>query len=239
LAITSSPKNFLLFLLTGTVCGIFLDGAAQWLAKLWVYPYWNTVFYACCFVIGFGAYWLLLAETYFLAHCAFRKLSSAKAKARHRQDPQVKTKLLCGATGLALAALGLALAIQQYTAAGGYVFAVTAPSAVHAPFYCFLLITAGTFLILEYVSNTPARSLLGAVRLHDWAPLCAILTAGWITGFFMETANAAQHFWLYTNWPLPQMTFCHVPVIVLILWPIQYVVFLSAFRAFTGTAVWE
>ncbi len=78
-----------------------------------------------------------------------------------------------------------------------------------------------------------------SIRGRDWVPLCAIVTAGWTTGFFMETANAAHHFWVYTNWPLPHMTVCRVPLIVLMLWPIQYVVFLSIFGAFTGTGAWE
>src|SRR5579885_1905092 len=42
-AITSSRRNFFLFLWTGTASGIFLDRTAQWLTKLWVYPYWTRL----------------------------------------------------------------------------------------------------------------------------------------------------------------------------------------------------
>lgn len=41
-----------------------MEGVAQWLGKLWFYPYFNTYKYAVFFILGFGFYWLMIAESY-------------------------------------------------------------------------------------------------------------------------------------------------------------------------------
>lgn len=41
------------------------------------------------------------------------------------------------------------------------------------------------------------------------------------------------------NWPLENVSVCGVPVLVLLLWPAQYVVFLSFWSLFTGAEVWR
>ena len=230
-AIVASPAAFLRFLATGAACGLLLDGSAQWIGKLWIYPYWNPAVYGGTFVIGFCAYWLLLAETYFLAKALLRRLrpvSSAFSPKHHRATaPMISGSMLAGT--------GLLLAAADYRAAGGYRFAITRPTPVHVHFACFLLLFTGAWLLLEALQRRQGKpSLLDAMGRRDWVPPAALLSAGWIFGFLMETTNAGQHFWIYTNWPLPKASLCGVPAVVLLAWPLQYVVFLSTFNVFAG-----
>lgn len=61
---THSARAWLSLLSIGAISGLLLDGIAQWLGKLWIYPYWNEAVYVGTFVIGFCAYWLATAESY-------------------------------------------------------------------------------------------------------------------------------------------------------------------------------
>lgn len=233
--VTASGTAVSVFVATGIGSGLFLDGTAQWLGKLWIYPYWTPGLYGACFVVGFCAYWLLLAETYFLARSMLRPLFPCRAVCA-----ATRPKRFAGLLGFGLGTSGLVLAIRDYAGAGGYQFRLTAPAPAHSSFPSFLALLAGAWLILEFITGRRRRlSLLQTVRQRNFLPLCAILTAGWIFGFLMETANAADHFWRYTNWPLPQAGICGVPVMVLLLWPAQYVIFLSLFCVLGGSPVWE
>lgn len=225
--ITSSRRNFLRFVLTGTVSGLFLDGSAQWLGKLWIYPYWNPAVYWSSFIPGFCAYWLLLAETYLLAKCLLgRCFHGTEHRRPARQYP------VAGIMGCGIAVLGLVLALWNYRKAGGYRFELNVLSRAHAPFYTFFMMLAGVWLAIEFLCSTRSRAwLLESFRARDWLPPCSILAAGWLFGFLMETANAAQHFWQYTNWPLERISLCGIPMVVLLAWPLQYVVFLAIYRA--------
>ncbi len=227
--ITRDRRGLLSFLALGAACGFYLDGAAQWLGRLWIYPYWTLPIYAFCFIPGFCAYWLLLAESYFLALRLIR---------RALPPPDSRPRLYApaaGAAGTLLAAAGLLLAFH-----GASPFNLATPSRIHPPFAAFPLVSAGLWLVLEYAAARQRKpSLLAACRHRDWAPLLAVLAAGWLLGLFMETANAALHFWRYTNWPLQNLTLAGVPVVVLLLWPMQYIVFLGLYTVLHRGSVWD
>ncbi len=187
--------------------------------------------YGATFVLGFSAYWLLLAESYFLAKAVLRRI------VRVSSTPQTPALSWAppGIAGVLLSLAGLVLAGRDYGHAGGYRFAVSKPIGVHVNFACFLFLFLGVWLILEAVyALRSKRSLLSALRNRYWTPAVSVLASGWIFGFFMETTNAGQHFWVYTNWPLEKFAICGVPAVVLLAWPVQYVVFLSVFGAIGG-----
>ena len=236
--ITGSRRAFFEFVAVGAVSGLLLDGAAQWIGKLWIYPYWTQSLYAVTFVLGFCAYWLLMAETYLLGCLLLRRA----VRPRPRRPPAwASLAFTAGAVaGAALAAWGLALAVAGYRAAGGFRFDIATPSRAAVPFLCFPLIFTGVWLLLEFVQHRRGRvSLAGALFRGDWVPLAAMLAAAWVFGFFMETVNAAHHFWRYTNWPFGRVRVAGVPAVVLLLWPLQYVVFLAVYEAISRKSLFE
>lgn len=234
-AITADNRSFLSFIAAGTACGLVLDGSAQWLGKLWIYPYWSPYVYWSCFIVGFCAYWLLIAETYLMAKCALRPLFE-----RHRMKPPDAGwayAYLCAAAGAGCICWGIAAAMRRY--AGSYSFALTTPTAVHGEFRPFLTVIAGVLLLSEFALLKLRKTPLLRALVRGGLPLCAVLAGGWITGLLMETANAAHHFWIYTNWPLQNVTLDRVPVVVLALWPLQYVTFLAVFGIFAPREIWR
>jgi hypothetical protein len=232
-AITAGKREFLEFVATATASGLLLDGVAQWIGKLWIYPYWTRGLYISTFVLGFCAYWLLLAETYLVA----RALLARVAGSLGRQAPLWTAAALRtgGIGGGVLAISGLALAAQGYRTAGGYRFEISHPYRAAVPFASFPLIFLGVWLILEYLQHRRGQeSLLGRTFRGEWLPLASMAAAAWGFGLFMETVNTAGHFWRYTNWPMSRDEIFGVPVLVLLLWPLQYVVFLSVYEVISG-----
>jgi hypothetical protein len=225
---TGSGSAWFSLLSVGALSGLLLDGIAQWLGKLWIYPYWNEVIYASTFVIGFCAYWLAAAESYLAVKAILcRCLHTAAPAAAPRSYPMALFRMI-GVTGLALTVTGIVLLLDDYRRSGGYVFEIRRALPVKAHFGYCLMAFAGVWLMLEWVQSAlGGLSLLKTLLDGNCRPLFALLIASAAFGVFWETVNAAHHFWIYTNWPLPQWQFMNIPVMVLVLWPLQYLVFLS------------
>jgi hypothetical protein len=69
-------------------------------------------------------------------------------------------------------------------------------------------------------------SLLATILNGHWRPSLGLLIASVLFPFLWETANA-HHLWIWTNWPLPQWQFLQISGLVLLAWPLQYVMSLS------------
>jgi hypothetical protein len=110
--------------------------------------------------------------------------------------------------------------------------------------HCYISVTfwrrfIGVWLTLEWVQFALGRlSLLKTVLNRRFLPLCALAIASAVTSVFWETVNSAHHFWSYTNWPLPKWQLMHIPLTVLLTWPLQYGVFLSL-GFLVGRDIWR
>lgn len=224
---THSGRAWLSFLCIGAVSGLLLDGIAQWLGKLWIYPYWNQVVYAITFVIGFCAYWLATAESYLAVRAILgRGRRVPPAIAVQSYQPVLFRAL--GIAGAVLVLSGVALLLRDYRSIGGYVFDTQNALHLKNHFGYFLIAFLGVWLLLEWIQFARGRlSLLRSILNGNRIPLYALLLASTVFALFWETVNAANHFWVYTNWPLPHWQIMSIPVTVLLTWPLQYVVFLS------------
>ncbi|NUR28623.1 MAG: hypothetical protein HOV83_22755, partial [Catenulispora sp.] len=65
--IVDDPVALLWLLLGGAVAGLVLELTAQWLGRLWFYPYWTPWFYGLIVLPGFAFYWLSIVESYLAA----------------------------------------------------------------------------------------------------------------------------------------------------------------------------
>lgn len=224
---TRTGKAWVSLLIVGAISGLLLDGIAQWLGKLWIYPYWNEALYASTFVVGFCAYWLATAESYLAVKAIFMRHRAAPARMQYRPG-EVRLFAIFGTAGAILAISGVVLLVRAYQRAGGYIFDTRKPAVVENHFVYFLITFAGVWLVLEWIQFVKGYATLLKSILHGrWIPLSSLLVASCVFALFWETVNAAHHFWIYTNWPLPQWHIMTIPVTVLLTWPLQYVVFLS------------
>jgi len=224
---TASGKAWLSFLGVGALSGLLLDGIAQWLGKLWIYPYWNEAVYAATFVVGFCAYWLATAESYLAVRAILGRNHHPPVPSATRPYEAVLFRAL-GILGAVLTLSGVILLVYDYQRSGGYVFDTRTVLPVKNHFSYFFITFAGVWLVLEWVQFARGRlSLLRTILNGDRLPLYALLLASAVFALFWETVNAAHHFWIYTNWPFPHLQIMDIPVAVLLTWPLQYVVFLS------------
>jgi hypothetical protein len=228
-AATTSGRGWLRFLTIGALGGLMVDGIAQWLGKLWIYPFWNAAVYGSTFVVGFCAYWLAVVESYAAVKAVLKCVFGAPANQRDKISDSVSALFRTfGLAGAALIVAGVLLLLRDYSAQGGYVFEIRRAAPVRLHFEWFLLAFLGCWLVLEWAQHRAGRlSLIQTLLDRNLLPLCSLLIASALFSIFMETVNASHHFWTYTNWPRPDWQLWGVPVTVLLTWPLQYVVFLS------------
>ncbi len=100
-------------IVVGAVSGLLLDGIAQWLGKLWIYPYWNEAVYGATFVIGFCAYWLAVAETYLAVKTVLRRLHPARPPMPARRDSDAILFRALAVVGAALVIGGVILLLKD------------------------------------------------------------------------------------------------------------------------------
>jgi hypothetical protein len=225
---TGSGRAWLSLLTVGALGGLLLDGIAQWLGKLWIYPYWNEAVYGSTFIVGFCAYWLATAESYLAVKAILKRCRRAAPPAITARLYEPALFRALGLTGLVLIAAGVALLLREYRTMGGYVFEIRTPLPVEPHISYFVMAFVGIWFALEWIQFARGNWTLLRAVLHGYRlPLYALIAASAVCSIFWETVNASHHFWIYTNWPFPQWQLMSIPVTVLLTWPLQYVVFLS------------
>lgn len=223
---TGSAKAWSSFLCVGAIAGLLLDGAGQWLGKLWIYPYWNEAVYGATFVVGYCFYWLAIAESYLVVLAILRRRRLLPPITPKSYEPALFRMI--GGVGIVVTIAAVMLILMDYSKAGGYVFEIRRRFPVKIHFGYFLAAFIGVWMILEWIQVRLGKLSLIRTLLHGrFAPLVAILIASLVCSLFWETVNASHHFWKYTNWPIADWQLLHVPIVIFLTWPVQYVVFLS------------
>lgn len=234
--IRKNKKNLISFFTVSIIGGIILEGVAQWLGKLWFYPYFNTYNYAVFFILGFGFYWLMIAESYLATKAILDYFRKGKQFIKNYSHFETSFYKFLGLIGAILVPISVFLMFNDYSVAGGgYIFDIGKEVSHKINFVFVIMIFLGTWFILESVEYFRKKtSLLKDIFQHYFNPLIAILIASFVLAIIMETENILQGFWVYSNWPLANIKFLSLPITMLfIAWPLQYIFFLSLFRAFT------
>jgi hypothetical protein len=223
---TSDPARFGRIIVAAAAAGLVMEVVAQWLGRLWRYPYWTVWFYALVVLPGFAFYWLSIAESYLAAKAVLDVITRPR-----RVD--AGARLPSGALGVAgvLGILALAAAawlyLRWYAAVGGYALAVARPTTHAPPFGYALLAFLGVWVTVEWLLHRRRRpSLVEAIARGYWVPIAAIAAASAVLSVVMETQNALYRHWAYQNFPWAGSEIAGVPVSVFATWPLQYVVFL-------------
>lgn len=211
--VTRSARVFWRFVLTAAVAGLAMEALGQWLAKLWIYPYWTDWFYWIVVVPGFAFYWTAIAESYL----AVKAILDSPA----RLGPASPSKVT-GIAGAIILVTAAALYTAWYASHGGYFFANIKPVPDAPPFGYVLLAFVGLLLTAEWARP----SLLVCLRNRYWAPPAAVLVSSVVLAVLLETQNAVHQFWAYTHFPAPELTLAGVQLSMLATWPLQYLTFL-------------
>lgn len=236
--IIKSRQNLMTFIVITAIGGIILDGVGKFLGKLWIYPYWDYKFYSVFVFPAYAVYWLAIVESYL----AVKAITDFLIRGRHIIYKSFKFEKifyrLLGIAGFILLIASAIIIFQDYSSQTAAFFieneiADTSKSYV-VSLNIVLLIFLGCWFILEAIEYARKRSSLVKDLIHSYfTPLIAIIVGAFVTAFIMEQHNLPISFWQYTHYPFSEIKFMNLPVTVLLTWPLQYVMFLSLFRAFT------
>lgn len=222
--------------------GLIMEFFAQWLGRLWIYPYWTPWFYWLVLIPGYVFYWTLITESYLAVKAVLDATTRPHGRSDQRHSGPLSPHLL-GALGVVLVVAVTELYARWYMERGGYVFALTAAARDAPPFTYVLLASAGMWLVAEWGlrrRNTPL--LIGSALQGYWTPAAAVLGSSLLLSLAMETQNAANQYWTYTHFPGSDITLFGTALSVFAIWPLQYIVFLSIpslFAPALATLFWQ
>ncbi|MEV0458720.1 hypothetical protein [Catellatospora methionotrophica] len=211
------PLMLLRLLACGTAAGLILEIVAQWLGRLWYYPWWTSWFYALVLIPGFALYWLFIVESYLAAKAALDAVARRRA---------VRRPVRLWPVGAAAVVVFAALTTRWY-AERGFTFDVTGPTPQAPPFGYAVLAFAGCALL--------SGALAAAVASRHWVPFAAILLASAVVAVLFEVPNAVHRQWAYDHFPGPVLP-GGLPLTMFLSWPMQYVVFLAVPAALMPSA---
>ncbi len=245
-AIFKNAHTLIAYLALSMVGAIMLEGVSQWLGKLWFYPVLNNATYPVVFVFSFAFYWLMVIESYLAVKALLDLLMKGKRMVRTYFGFERPLYTSLGALGIILIPIAAALMTNDYAVQrGGYVFELTKAVDYKVNFAYIFLMFFGTWFLFEAIEYfRKETSLLRDIFHHYFTPLAAVIVASLGTAVLMETQNffAGTGAWVYTNWPLQEVTFLGLPVVMFLFWPIHYIFFLSLWRAFSdkeSDEVWK
>jgi hypothetical protein len=236
-----SRATLLRFLAISVIGGIMLDGVAQWPGKLWAYPpLVHPLMYVLFFIPAWALYWLLIAESYLAVKAVLDWLRKGARSVGRAFRAEMELHGFAGVVGVLLSIMGVSILLNDY--GGAYEFTL---QEVRHPvsFGAVMLVFLGTWLVFEFFEYHEKKASLIHDVLHGYyTPLGAIVIAAFLLGVVWETQNLPVQYWVYTNWPLAEITFFGLPIAVFLTWPLQYVTFLSLFRVCTvreSSEVWR
>ncbi len=245
-AIFKNAHTVIAYLVLSMVGAVMLDGVSQWLGKLWFYPTLTNATYPFVFVLGFAFYWLMVIESYLGVKALLDLALKGKRMVRTYFGFERPLYTSLGAFGILLIPIAAALMTNDYAVQrGGYVFELTHAVDYKVNFAYILFMFFGTWFLFEAIEYfRKETSLLRDIFHHYFTPLIAVVIASLGTALLMETQNffAGAGAWVYTNWPLQEITFLGLPVVMFLFWPIHYIFFLSLWRAFSdkeSDEVWK
>ncbi|MDD4990118.1 MAG: hypothetical protein PHW31_02300 [Candidatus Pacebacteria bacterium] len=232
--IIHNKKTLFRFILVSAIGGLGLDGIAQWLGKLWFYPYYSLFIYSISFVGGFALYWLVIAESYLAVKLIINFLRKGKKTVTKYFKFEAVFFKAIGIIGAFLIPLAVFLILREYTIQGGYIFSIS-PIIYKANFWYIMLSFFGIWFLLEFAEYAQRKtSLLKNIFHRNFIPLLSIVIASFALSITMEAQNIIHGYWVYLNWPIENIKLLGLPLFMILAWPFHYIAFLSLFRAATG-----
>ncbi|MBI2608129.1 MAG: hypothetical protein HYW47_00835 [Deltaproteobacteria bacterium] len=231
--ISQSFKNILIFFFISTISGIILECGAQWLGKVWFYPYADIYTYSILFIPGFAIYWLIVLESYAALKGVLNYFRNDKKNIykEHAFEPFLQKTL--GFLGIILIPISIFLILKDYAAYGGYFFSLNQKADYPVKTFLLMMFFLGFLFLFEFILYLKKTDSFLKEMLHcDFVSLLAILLAAAIMGIFMETHNTMYYYWEYSHWPLQHIKLFNVPIIILLAWPFHYFIILYLFRIF-------
>ena len=211
-------KLFLIIAISLLFC-VLLDGFGVFITQLWHYPFWSLKVYLSIAPFAYVAYSILLYILYeFVRDLVMRhkKVTTGSNVSRKIYVLLMKSELVLGIAGYIL---NILLITRMY-------------SSLSFRFYILITFFVSTFCIFEYIGfRQNKQTLTHDILSGNWWPIIFIFIANAVAVIVIEFANTPFQVWTFANWPFDHIRFLNLPIVALLLWPIQFPVFLSMLRA--------
>ena len=231
-SIFKNKKTFFQFLSITTIGGLGLEAVAQWIGKLWFYPYFSLAIYASVFVGGFALYWLTIIESYFAVKSILDTFRKGKKSIKKYYNFEKIILPILGIIGAILIPVFTLLLLNDYSQQGGYRFNIASTISHKINFSYIILIFLGMWFLAESSEYSQRKtSLLKDIFHHYYVPFFAVLIASFVLAIAWKMQNTTHNFWIYLNWPLENLKILGLPMTMFLAWPLHYIAFISLFRA--------
>jgi len=245
--IIKNKKNFLSFLLAAVMGAIVVELVANFLGKLWIYPYWSFFKYLIIFIPCVFIYWLLIVESYLATKAVVDLLHKGKKILKKGFKWERTFFKILGILGIILFIAAGVWIFQGYTSQEALFINsedlnTKTPNYV-VPFGSIILLFFGFWFIFEFIEYKKREtSLIKDIIHHYPTPLISIIVGSFVFALIMESYNLLYKLWVYVNWPLENITLIGLPIMMFVAWPLHYIAFLSFFRVINreeSSEVWK
>jgi hypothetical protein len=235
-SIYKNKKTLIKFLAVGFFGGILVDGVFQWLAKAWVYPFWNTLLYSLIFALGFAVYFLTLMESYLAFKVLFDKiLKGKKFVTKPSRFDKIILKLLLF-LGIPFILLGIYLLLSNYKDIG-YVFSLNekVPLNELVNFMGVFFTFVGASFVIEYLLHRNKKVTFLQTLTHSYfSPILAVITGSFLLLVLMESQNGITLLWEYDNVIFGDIKVFFIPILGVIAWPFHYIPIIDLYALIFG-----
>lgn len=231
----SAGRQRKLFII-GVVALLFctlLEGFWVFVGRLWYYPFWPLRIYLVLAPFAFAAYTLLLYMLYEFSRdliMRYKKITLSCPVNKKLYETIMYGELVAGIIGYFLS---IKYALKFLANPLLSPFAINQKGVVpFSAFYAGLIVFISTFFIFEYIcSRQNKRTLTHDILSGNFWPILFIIIANTIAVISIEFLNGPFQVWIFTNWPYDNIRLFNMPIAALLVWPLQFPVFLSMLRA--------
>lgn len=214
---TRKRKLFIIAVVSLLFC-VLLELFGVFINQLWYYPFWSLKLYLFLAPFGFVAYSLLLYILYEFARDAvmrFEKINFTVKPKKIFYETIINVELILGVVGYFL-----------------IIFNLSQKEAVPLDgFYMLASVLICTFFVFEFIGfKQNKQTLTYDIIGGNWWPILFIILANITAIILIEFANAPFQVWHFANWPYDNIRLLNVPIAALLIWPLQFPVFLSMLR---------
>jgi len=233
--IVHNPVNRLSFIKLGLWGALPFSLAVSTFGGLWYFPHWTFVEYITLgfLLLGWPFYFLFLTLFYQAFKLTLDHIIPQVHPVRSYYTFEKKAYKAFGIVGGWLAVMVITVGFQNSRWLTDFHFSVNSPQRPYLYWYWWLIAVAGWILLCEFIEYRRRRSSLFKDIIHGyWTPLIAIFLSGIMLAVTNEFQNLPIDLWHYANFPWANLTVLHIPLFVVIGWPLHIAAFVEFWRAF-------
>ena len=227
----SSKYRIIKITIASLIFSFSLDFFFHYLTRLWYYPhipYWIYI------PIG-PAFYLFYSLVLFILYKNFKQILNryvhgGRLSIINHVVYKVTMNILF-VVGIIGVYLSTSFGLSNASTFNFPVYSTSEVSTQTIPIWFVLVILPSLYFIIEYACYLEKKeTFVFDIIRKDFIPLIAILLANFTGIFLIEIINVPVQIWMFTNWPLSEVKFLTLPLLVWIAWPLQFLLMLSLFR---------